>query len=168
MAILFKHFKFKLYGFIPLFLLFFISLNGNSVVDIKFFSVNINFILVYFYVLRKPEALGYGFIFLSGIINDVIFGLPIGITALTLLIVAGVAAYVRVVTVRITLLSDWIVFAPALLVANFVYFIVLYFSDYSIDYLYLFKKSIFTIIFYPILWIFFEILTRLTSTGSNA
>ena len=47
--------------------------------------------------------LGYGFIFLSGIITDVMFGLPLGATALALLVVAGVAAYVRVVTVRISL-----------------------------------------------------------------
>ena len=122
MALLFKNFKLRFIELAPLILLLIISLSGVSVVDFKFFTVNVHYILIYYWVLRQPRALGYGFIFLSGIINDVIFGLPIGITALTLLIVAGVAAYVRVVTVRITLLSDWIVFAPALLVANFVYF----------------------------------------------
>ena len=67
-------------------------------------------------------------------------GFPIGINALSLLFVAGVAAYVRVVTVRITLVNDWISFIPALLFANFVYFTSLYFSNYSVEYIYLLKN----------------------------
>ena len=95
--------KFKFLGLIPLILLFFISLNGNSVVNFNFFSVNIHYILIYYWTLRKPESLGYGFILLSGIISDVVLGLPLGINALTLLFIAAVASYVRVVTVRRTL-----------------------------------------------------------------
>ena len=102
--------------------------------------------------------MGYGFIFLSGIISDVVFGLPLGVNALSLLIIAAVAAYVRVVTVRITLLNDWISFIPALLIANFIYFLTLYFSDYSLSYLDLFKDSIFTFVFYPVLWGIFSII----------
>jgi len=164
----FKEMKFKFLELIPLFLLFFISLNGNSVIDFKFFSINVHYILIYYWVLKKPEALGYGFIFLSGIITDVVFGLPIGISALTLLIIASVAAYVRAVTVRPSLLYDWMSFIPALLIANFIYFIALYFSNYSIDYLYLFKNSIFTIIFYPLLWLIFGLLVNFTKSRSRA
>ena len=162
MAYIYKQIKFKFFELIPLFLLFFISLNGNSVIDLKFFSINIHYILVYYWVLRRPESLGYGFIFLSGIISDVVFGFPLGVNALSLLVIAGVAAYVRVVTVRITLINDWISFIPALLIANFIYFLSLYLSDYSVDYLYLFKNSIFTFIFYPILWGLFSIFVNLT------
>tara|TARA_B100000446_G_scaffold72522_1_gene68648 strand:- start:199 stop:690 length:492 start_codon:yes stop_codon:yes gene_type:complete len=162
MAYIYKQIKFKFFELIPLFLLFFISLNGNSVIDLKFFSINIHYILVYYWVLRRPESLGYGFIFLSGIISDVVFGFPLGVNALSLLVIAGVAAYVRVVTVRITLINDWISFIPALLIANFIYFLSLYLSDYSVDYLYLFKNSIFTFIFYPILWGAFSIFLNLT------
>ena len=129
MVLIFKKAKFKFFGILPLVLLFFISLNGSSIINIKFFSVNIHYILVYYWVLRQPHSLGYGFIFLSGIISDVVLGFPIGINALSLLFVAGVAAYVRVVTVRITLVNDWISFIPALLFANFVYFTSLYFSN---------------------------------------
>ena len=164
MAFIFKQIKFKFFELLPLLLLFFISLNGNSVVNLQFFSINISYILVYFWVLRQPNMLGYGFIFLSGIINDVVFGLPLGVNALSLLVIAGVAAYVRVLTVRITLMNDWISFIPALLFANFIYFFSLYFSNYSIDYLYLFKNSVFTIIFYPIFWGLFSLISNLTKT----
>ena len=160
----YKQIKFKFFEMLPLLLLFFISLNGNSIIDLKYFSINAHYILVYYWVLRKPQMLGYGFIFLSGIINDVVFGLPLGVNALSLLIIAAVAAYARVVTVRITLINDWISFIPALLIANFIYFISLYLSNYSIDYLYLFTNSIFTFIAYPILWVIFSMILNFTKT----
>ena len=168
MAFSYKEIKLKFFELIPLLLLFFISLNGSSVFDFRFFSINVHYILVYYWVLKRPQTLGYGFIFLSGIITDVIIGLPLGINALTLLVVASVAAYVRVVTVRISLFNDWLSFIPALLIANFVYFIALYFSNFSIDYIYLFKNSIFTFIFYPLLWLFFGVLINFIKAGSHA
>ena len=156
-----KQIRLKFFELVPIFILFFITLNGKSVIDFKILSINVHYILIYYWVLRQPQALGYGFIFLSGIITDVVFGLPIGVSALALLAIAAVAAYVRVVTVRISLVNDWISFIPALLLANFIYFMSLYFSNYSIDYLYLFKNSIFTFIFYPILWLLFTPLLKL-------
>ena len=156
--------KYKILELVPLIILFFISFNGTSIIDFKFFTINANYILIYFWGLRKPNILGYGFIFLSGIITDVVIGLPIGVSSLALLIISAVAAYVRVVTVRISLFTDWISFIPALLIANFVYFISLYFSNYSIDYMYLFMNSVFTFFFYPVLWLIFSILLKLMKT----
>ena len=153
--------RFKFLNLIPLILLFYIAFNGNSTISFKFISINIQYILVYYWSLRKPESLGYGFIFLSGLISDVVFGSPLGINALTLLIIAGVATYVRLVTVRITLINDWISFIPALLFANFAYFISLYLSNYNIDYFILFLNSLFTFIFYPILWALFSLIQQL-------
>jgi len=156
MALLVRTPKFKFFDFLPLALLFFISLNGNSILDFNSFTINLHYILVYYWVLRKPKALGYGFVFLSGIVSDAVFNLPFGVSSLALLIIAGTAAYVRVVTVRITLINDWISFIPALLLANFIYFISLYYLEYSINYIDLFKSSVSTFIFYPIVWIIFS------------
>ena len=164
MAYFYKNIKLKFFDLLPIILLFFISLNGNSVIDLKFFSVSISYILVYFWVLRRPDSLGYGFIFLAGLINDVVFGFRFGINALTLLVIAGVAAYVRVVTVRITLINDWISFIPALLVGNLIYFITLYYSDLPVSYLYLFTNSVSTFIFYPVLWGIFSLILNLTKS----
>ena len=164
MALNIKRLRFKFFELLPLLLLFFISFNGSSIINVKFFSVNIHYILIYYWVLRQPQSLGYGFIFLSGIISDIVLGFPLGVNALSLLFIAGVAAYIRVVTVRMTLVNDWISFIPALLVANFIYFISLYISDYSVDYLYLFKNSIFTLIFYPVLWGLFSLILNLTKS----
>ena len=164
MGVTFKEFWSKFIGLLPLILLFFISLNGSSVVNIKFFSINIHYILVYFWVLRQPQSLGYGFIFLSGIISDAVLGFPLGVNALSLLFLAGTAAYVRAVTVRITLINDWVSFVPALVIANLVYFFSLYYSNYSFDYLYLLKNSIFTFIFYPVLWGLFSLILNFSKS----
>ena len=164
MAYIYKQVKFKFFELLPLLILFFIALNGSSTIDLKYFSINVHYILVYYWVLRKPQMLGYGFIFLSGIINDIVFGLPLGVNALSLLIIAAAAAYARVVIVRITLINDWISFIPALLIANFIYFLSLYFSNYSVDYLLLFKNSVFTFIFYPVLWGIFSLILNLTKS----
>ena len=164
MALNIKRLRFKFFELLPLLLLFFISFNGSSIINVKFFSVNIHYILIYYWVLRQPQSLGYGFIFLSGIISDIVLGFPLGVNALSLLFIAGVAAYIRVVTVRMTLVNDCISFIPALLVANFIYFISLYISDYSVDYLYLFKNSIFTLIFYTVLWGLFSLILNLTKS----
>jgi len=164
MAFFYSQIKFRFFEFLPILILFFISLNGISIVDLKFFTISIHYILVYYWILRKPQALGYGFIFISGIINDVVFGNPFGINALSLLVIAAVASYVRVLTVRVTLINDWISFLPALLLANFVYFLSLYFLNFSIDYLFLLTNSIFTFIFYPVLWGIFTLMLNLTKS----
>ena len=161
MAFLLKNTTYYIINKIPILLLFFVSLNGSAIIDLKIFSINILYILVYFWVLRKPESLGYGLIFVSGVITDVVHGFPIGSTALSLLIIAGSASYVRVVTVRITLINDWLSFIPALLITNLTYFTTLYLLDYSISYFYLFQSLIFTFFFYPVLWIAFSGLIRL-------
>jgi len=163
MVIAYKQTKNKLIDALPIIILFIISLSGNSVINIKFFSVNIHYILVYYWVLRDPNSLGYGIIFLSGIVSDVILGLPLGINSLNLLIIVAIASYVRTVTVRLTLINDWISFVPGLLLANFVYYISLYLTNYSPDYLYLLKNSLFTFIFYPIFWGILSLISNLRS-----
>ena len=152
---------FSLIKILPLFLLFFTAFNGMGIINISFLSINIHYIIVYYWVLRQPGSLGYGVIFLSGIISDIVLGFPMGANSLSLLFVAAVAAYIRVVTVRITLINDWISFIPALLLANFIYFITLYFLDYTIDYLYLLKNSMFTFVFYPVFWMVFSASSKL-------
>ena len=103
MASAFREIKSRFLESVPILLLFFISLNGNSIIDLNYFSINIHYIFIYYWVLKSPQILGYGFIFLSGIITDVIFGLPIGSNSLILLIIASFATYIRVVTIKINL-----------------------------------------------------------------
>ena len=159
-----KNFKDFLLNSIPLIIFYYITLSEFSFgFEYKnFFHINLQYIIIYYWVLKNPKTLGYGFIFLAGIINDVILGLPIGVSATTYLIMAGVAAYFWNVTVRITMLADWSTFLLSLLITNFVYIIIfLIFFELSLNYLNLFYNCILTFIFYPLAWFLFEILRKL-------
>ena len=74
MGVTTREFWNKFISILPLLMLFFISLNGSSIINMKFFSINILYILVYYWVLRQPQTLGYGLIFLAGVISDIVNG----------------------------------------------------------------------------------------------
>ena len=170
MATIYKHFMLKILQFFPLILLFLICIKDDSLFHFKFFdllSFNFQYIIIYYWVLKNPQILGYGFIFLAGIITDVILGLPIGISSLSFLTVALVATYIRIVTVKITLLVDWLTFIPALLAANLIYFLVLYFNDIYINYLNLLTTSLSTFIIYPLVWGLFEVFRRFVKVSTH-
>ena len=44
-------------------------------------------IIIYFWSLKRPEVLGNGHVFFAGIINDVVMGIPLGLSSLSYLIV---------------------------------------------------------------------------------
>ena len=158
-----KNFRNFLLNSIPLIIFYYITLSEFSLgFEYKnYFTINLQYIIIYYWVLKNPKILGYGFIFLAGIINDVILGLPIGVSATTYLIMAGVAAYFRNVIVTVTVLSDWSTFLFSLLITNFSYVIIFsIFSELSLNYLNLLYSGIFTLIFYPVAWFLFEILRR--------
>ena len=117
-----KNFFSKLISLIPILILFYLSFNsiGFSVKKYYFLSSNFTHILIFYWVLRKPAVLPYGFIFIAGFINDVVIGLPIGISSMTYLILAGCAAYIRNLTVRPSLLSDCMAFLPSILITTLV------------------------------------------------
>ena len=157
-------------SFIPLLILFFLAFSETdfNFEKLSFLSFNLIYILIFFWVLKNPDILGYGFIFLAGIINDVVVGLPIGISSVTYLILAGFAAYIRYLTVQPSLIFDWIVFAPSLAVTNSIYFYILtIFFDVKINYITLALNTCITILFYPIIGILFSFLSNIIIKERN-
>ena len=61
-------------------------------------------------MLHEDTILGNGHIFLAGIINDVVVGLPLGSSAISYLVVSLVASYIKNVTVNFSLFTDWFTF----------------------------------------------------------
>ena len=47
--------------------------------NLKYFSFNFPFILIYYWSLKRSGSLGYGLIFLSGLLNDVVTGLGVAV-----------------------------------------------------------------------------------------
>ena len=135
---------------------------------VSFLSFNLIYIIIFYWVLKNPEILGYGFIFLAGIVNDVVIGLPIGVSSVTYLILAGFAAYVRYLTVQPSLIYDWIIFVPSIAVTNTVYFYILsIFFDVKINYIILALNTGVTILFYPIIGILFSFIANLIIMQKN-
>jgi len=132
-----KNFTIKLLSQIPLVLLFVSVLNDYdfNYLSLKYFSFNFSYILIFYYSLKKSESLGYIYIFIAGLFNDVIVGTPIGLSSLMYLILCGAAAYLRNITLRPSLIKDCIFFLITILIINSLLFIALnYIFNYELSY----------------------------------
>jgi len=160
MAILFKTFKKRIFNSGPVLFLYYLSISD---IDAQFsntfeiLSFNIQLIIIYYWKLKRNFFLGNGHIFMAGIINDVVMGLPLGISALTYLIVSLVASYIKNVTVNISLFTDWFTFLIAIFFSNLFFLILIYnFTNFQITYTEIFYNSFFTMLFYPFFWVIFN------------
>ena len=72
-----------IFSYFPIGMLFLSVFNDFdfNYLKIEYFSFNLAHILIFFWTLKNPDHLGYVSIFLAGIINDVIIGMPIGISS---------------------------------------------------------------------------------------
>ena len=102
----------------PLILLFVSVFNEIDLNYLELFSLNFPFILIFYWSLRKTELMGYGFIFLAGLINDIVTGFPIGVSSFNYLLICGFAAYLRTITLRPSMVKDWFFFLFTILVVN--------------------------------------------------
>tara|TARA_B100000795_G_scaffold239043_1_gene200492 strand:+ start:1468 stop:1989 length:522 start_codon:yes stop_codon:yes gene_type:complete len=140
-----------LYKYIPIVLLFISVLNEIDFnnLGLTYFSFNFSYILIFYYSLKKSESLGYGLIFIAGLFNDVVTGMPIGISSLVYLLLCGAAAYLRNITLRPNLLKDWIFFLITILIINSISFLILTFIfNFEVNYLDKLINLIFTFLFY--------------------
>ena len=123
--------------YIPISLLFISVLNEFDFnnLGLKYFSFNFSYILIFYYGLKKSESLGYIYIFIAGLFNDVVVGTPIGISSLMYLILCGAAAYLRNITLRPSLIKDSIFFLITILIINSLLFMYLNFIfNYELNY----------------------------------
>tara|TARA_B100000427_G_scaffold52337_1_gene40231 strand:- start:1084 stop:1608 length:525 start_codon:yes stop_codon:yes gene_type:complete len=146
----------------PILFLFFLAFTGF---DLSFFlfennySFNFIYIVIFYWVLKKPDRLGYGLIFLTGIINDIVQNFPIGISSINYLLLCAIAAFIRTKTLMPNLLYDWILFFVAIIIISSVnYSILTLIFSYPIKYGTLMFSSFITFLIYPILSkLFFQI-----------
>jgi rod shape-determining protein MreD len=122
---------------IPLVLLFVSILNDYDFnhLGLKYFSFNFSYILIFYYSVKKSESLGYSYIFIAGLFNDVVGGTPIGLTSLIYLIICVAASYLRNITLRPSLIKDGIFFLITILIVNSLLFVALNFIfNYELNY----------------------------------
>ena len=141
----------KLYRFAPVILLFVSVLNNFdfNYLGLKYFSFNFSYILIFYYSLKKSESLGYTYIFIAGLFNDVIVGTPIGLSSLMYLILCVASSYLRNITLRPNLAKDCIFFLMTILIINSLLFVALNFIfNYEIDYFNQIINIVYTFLFY--------------------
>ena len=152
---------YKIYNAGPLLLLYYLCISEvdtNLEKIFEIFTLNFQIILIYFWVLKKPEIMANGHIFLAGLINDVVMGFPLGISSLSYLIIIFVGTYVRNKSVNTTIASDWFTFLMAMIFSNLLFFSLLNnFSDLEFSYSKIGYNMFFTLFMFPIFWFLFNI-----------
>ena len=159
-----------LFSYFPTLILFLSVFNEHdfNYLKIEYFSFNFVYILIFYWTLRSPKQLGYISIFLAGIINDVIIGLPIGISSLCYLLICSVTAYIRNITLIYNFMNDWIAILITILLINSIQILILDFIfNHNPDYLLYLINSGFTFILYPLFYLIFYYLDQKISLQQN-
>ncbi len=160
----------KFYNAGPLILLYYLCISEvdtNLEKIFEIFTLNFQIILIYFWVLKKPEIMANGHIFLAGLINDVVMGFPLGISSLSYLIIIFVGTYVRNKSVNTTIASDWFTFFLAMFFSNLLFFSLLNnFSDLTFSFSKIGYNMFFTLFMFPVFWFLFN-LYQMTLIGSR-
>lgn len=154
----------------PIILLFIATLNEFDLnyLELKYFSFNFPFILIYYWSLKRPGSLGYGLIFLSGLFNDAVVGLPIGVSSLSYLFICGFSSYLRNITLRPSNINDWFFFGFTILVVNSLMFAISnVFFNVQIIYSDVLVNILFTFLFYIIFSSLFEYYKNLVFGATN-
>ena len=162
----------KIYNAGPLILLYYLSISdidANLENFLEIFSINLQIIIIYFWMIKRPILMGTGHIFVAGLINDVVMGFPLGISSLSYLAVCFVGNYVRNKSVNTTLASDWFTFFIALLFSNLLFFILINnFSNLVIPFSKIGYNTFFTFFLFPIFWFLFNIYQMTFVGGQDA
>ncbi len=161
---------YKIFNAGPLLLLYYLCLSEvdtNLEKTFEIFTLNFQIILIYFWIIKRPEIMANGHIFVAGLINDVVMGFPLGISSLSYLIIIFVGTYVRNKSVNTTFASDWFTFFMAMVFSSILFFSLLNnFSDLSFPYSKIGYNMFFTLFMFPIFWILFNFY-QLTFIGNR-
>ena len=154
-----KGLYYKLYSCLPIILLFISVLNefDFNYLDLKFFSFNFPFILIFFFTLKDVKNFDYSLVFIAGLINDTVVGLPLGISSFSYIIICIATSYFRNITIRPNLTKDWFFFLFIISLINSInYTILTLFFSYDILLWSYLVNTFFTFLFYLIFLTIFK------------
>ena len=150
-------------SYLPIIFLIFSVFNNFdfNYLKIENFSFNFAYILIFYWTLRNPDQLGYLIIFLAGIINDVVTGIPLGMSSLCYLLICSITAYMRNITLNPNFVKDWFSFLFTIILINSIQVIVLdLIFSIEINYMRYLVNTGFTFLFYPAFFVLFNILNK--------
>ena len=102
----------KFYGWLPILILYISVLNEFDLnyLNLEYFSFNFPFILIFFFTLKDFKHFDYILVFIAGLFNDTVVGLPLGISSLSYTLICISTAYLRNITIRPNPMKDWFYF----------------------------------------------------------
>ena len=156
--------------YFPTLILFLSVLNEIDLnyLDIEYFSFNFVYILIFYWTLKNANYLGYGSIFIAGLINDVVIGTPIGMSSFCFLLICAVTAYLRNITLTPHFINDWISLLFTILLVNSIQALALdLIFSFEVNYMRYFVNTGFTFIFYPIFLFLFDSLEKTIKIKKN-
>jgi len=142
---------YKLYTWLPIIVLFVSVLNEFDLnyLNIDYFSFNFPFILIFYFALKEYNKFDYLLVFIAGLINDTVVGLPLGISSFSYIVVCTFASYLRNITIRPHLIKDWFYFLFVISLINSINYTILFlFFSYDLDIMYYVINNLFTFLFY--------------------
>jgi len=150
---------FKFYSWLPLLILYISVMNefDFNYLNLKYFSFNFPFILIFFFTLKDFKNFDYILVFLAGLINDTVVGLPLGISSLSYLLICIATSYFRNITIRPNPVKDWFYFLFIISLINSInYSILTLFFSLNLILMNYIVNTFFTFIFYIIFLTFFK------------
>ena len=151
---------FKLYSWLPLIVLYTSVLNefDFNYLNLDYFSFNFPFILIFFFTLKDFKNFDYFLVFIAGLFNDTVVGLPLGISSLSYTLLCIATSYFRSITLRPNIIKDWIFFLITISCVNSIYYIVIsYFFNVNIDYRFLLTNNFATFLSFFLFYFIFDI-----------
>tara|TARA_B100000424_G_scaffold189434_1_gene147369 strand:- start:67 stop:573 length:507 start_codon:yes stop_codon:yes gene_type:complete len=154
---------FKLFSLLPIIVLFVSVLNEFDLnyLGLKYFSFNFPFILIFFFTLKEFKNFDYFLVFLSGLINDTVVGLPLGISSLSYILICIATSYFRNITIRPNPIKDWFFFLFIISLVNSInYSILTLFFSFDLILMSYLVNTFFTFLFYIVFVSFFKYYLR--------
>ena len=142
---------FKLYAWLPILILIISVLNefDFNYLNLKYFSFNFPFILIFFFTLKEFKHFDYFFVFIAGLINDTVVGLPLGVSSLSYLLICIATSYFRNITIRPNPIKDWFYFLFVISLINSInYSILTLFFSFELILMNYLVNTFFTFLFY--------------------
>jgi rod shape-determining protein MreD len=155
-----KGFLPKLYYWLPVLVLFISVLNEFDLnyLNLNYFSFNFPFILIFFFTLKEFKHFDYLYVFVAGLINDTVVGLPLGISSLSYMLICIATSYFRNITIRPNPAKDWFYFLFIISLVNSINYIILtLFFTYDLILWNYIINTFFTFLFYLVFISIFKI-----------
>ena len=146
-----RNFIYKFYTWLPITVLYISVLNefDFNYLNIDYFSFNFPFILIFYFAIKEYSKFDYLLVFIAGLINDTVVGLPLGISSLSYILVCIFASYLRNITIRPHLIKDLFYFLFVISLINSINYSVLFlFFSYDSNILFYIINNLFTFLLY--------------------